>query len=381
MSADAPPPARAGNGLLAAAAAAATVLRHTRERRPGELNLKSCELLHPLIALFHAETMRTASPWDVVAYPIYEDTYAQVARHLGVPVEELVLCPGSEPAIALLVRAFAPIRIVAHAPLFEAWERYAQLYGCAVHPVPPREDGGRLDVADLITALRGGPPSLVVLTQPHGHTGQVFGAGEVTALAEAVSAHDSLLIVDTCYLAFVAGGEATVQATTGLPHVVRVNSFSKAFGLAGARIAAVATHPDTADYLLRFNPESALSGIALTLLRAALRRPEVFASIWTDVRRLRDLLASKVERALPGWLARPGGANFVTFDVPSRAQADLVYVGLLGRGIRTRNLSGLPGLPAAVRISVPSEHAVRCVVDALDGLPGGQDARQGSGGL
>ncbi|GAA1972827.1 aminotransferase class I/II-fold pyridoxal phosphate-dependent enzyme [Kitasatospora viridis] len=345
-------------------AAAADVPRYVRVRRPGEVNLKTCELLLPSVARFHTAALRTLDAADVLAYPGFEPAYEQVAAHFRVPPETLLLTPGSDPAIALLARAHAPGRLVLHTPNFEGWERYARLYGLATDAVPPRPDG-RFDTGDLLAALHRGAPALVVLTTPHGHTGQVHDAAELTALARGVAEHGSLLVLDTCYLAFTEGGEELVRPLLGQPHVVRVNGFSKSHGLAGARVAALVAHPETADYLARFNPESPLSGTALALLRAALADPAFFAATWAEVRRLRELLAEQVVKALPGWRARPSGANFVAFDAVDRAAADAAYSGLMDRHIRTRNLSGLPGTPAAARIAVADEPVIARVAAAL----------------
>lgn len=55
----------------------------------------------------------------------------------------------------------------------------------------------------------------------------------------------------------------------------------------------------------------------------------------------------------------------MTWDVPGPEAAEAASRYLLERGIVVRDLSGAPGLPAAVRIAVANEAVVRQVVAAL----------------
>jgi histidinol-phosphate/aromatic aminotransferase/cobyric acid decarboxylase-like protein len=340
--------------------------RRVRTSRPGEVNLKNAGLLHPRAAALHRETLRAADPHDVLTYPVLGETYALLAERLGTAGDGLVLTAGSDPGLGLLVRAFpTATRIVTHHPTYQGWEKYAHIAGCVIDKVPPDPGTGRFATADLLTRLVQGPPAFVVVTQPHSLTGQVHDAEELATLADAVVRHASLLVVDTAYLAFTEGGEGLVRGLMGRPGVVRVNTFSKCYGLSGARISVMATDPDTASHLFDIDAEASLSGIALTLLRASLRQHAVFEEIWAEIRELRGELAARVETSVPGWRARPSGANFVTWDVPDAADAADAAAFLYDHGYVVRDLSGLPSLPAALRIAVTDKPTVDHVTEFL----------------
>ncbi|MFE6049871.1 aminotransferase class I/II-fold pyridoxal phosphate-dependent enzyme [Kitasatospora sp. NPDC056446] len=344
----------------------AGLFRNRRTRRPGEVNLKSCGLLHPRAAAVHAQTLGQLDPVDVLTYPDYRPAYAMLAERLGTTPDSLVLTAGSDPGLGLLTRAFPSVtRIVLHHPNYDGWSKFARIAGCEPDPVPADPATGRFVLGDLLPRLRQGPPAFVVVTQPHSLTGQVHEARQLAELAEAVGAHGSLLVLDTAYLAFTEGGEELVRGLTGLRHVVRVNSFSKCYGLSGARIAVLVAHPATARHLFDLDPEAPVSAVALALLQGSLRRHGVFEEVWAEVRGLRARFAERVEEALPGWRSRPGGGNFVTWDVPGPGQAASATGHLHEHGIVIRDLSGLPGLPAALRIAVADGPTVDRVVDLL----------------
>ncbi|MGW2912958.1 aminotransferase class I/II-fold pyridoxal phosphate-dependent enzyme [Streptomyces asoensis] len=342
--------------------------RRRRTSRPGEVNLKSTGLLDPRAAALHRRTLQALDPVDVLTYPVLGGVYTTLAARMGVAPESLVLTAGSDPGLGLLVRAFpTATRIVTHHPTYQGWDKFAHLGNCRIDGVPPDPDTGRFALADLGTRLEQGPPAFVVVTQPHSLTGQFHEADELAALADTVTGRGSLLVVDTAYLAFTDGGEELVRDITGRPGVVRVNSFSKCYGLSGARIGVIATDPETACHLFDIDAEGSVSATALALLDASLRRHDDFEEIWADVRRLRSDLARRVEECRPGWLARPSGANFVTFDVPGAAEAAAATAFLYDQGYVVRDLSGLPSLPAAVRIAVADHQVVDRVVELLGG--------------
>lgn len=342
------------------------MFRSNRTRRPGEVNLKSCGLLHRSAAEFHAATLSRIDPIEVLSYPVYDETYALAAEYLGVNTDMLVLTSGSDPGLGLLVRAFpAAKRIVLHTPNFEGWSKFAVIAGATLDPVPPSAHTGQFQITDLLDRLGQGPPAFVVLTQPHSYTGQVHGGAEIEELAYQVGRYGSLLVLDTAYLAFTEGGEGLVRGVVGLPHVVRVNSFSKSHGLSGARIAALALHPTRANNLFDLDPEGTILGVSLALLRAALAEPAVFDTIQAEVRRLRELFAALIDESPFGWRARPSGGNFVTFDAPEPAAIAAAHAYLQQHGVITRDLSGLPGLTAAIRIAVADEAIMFRVVDLL----------------
>ncbi len=176
------------------------------------------------------------------------------------------------------------------------------------------------------------------------------------------------MVVDTCYLAYADDGEATLQGLDAWDNVLRINSFSKSHGLAGARIGAVLAHSSITDYLARWAPDSMLSHVSLALLERALAEPALFHTVRAEVRAARTELAHRAERLLPGWSARATQANFVAFDAePDDARR--VYEALLADGIRTRALTGEPGFSGGLRVATPSLAAVRRVTDVLAALP------------
>ncbi|MFJ9623205.1 aminotransferase class I/II-fold pyridoxal phosphate-dependent enzyme [Streptomyces sp. NPDC101181] len=352
--------------------ASALTVGHPPRRRFAGVNLKSCELQHPLADRLVREALGTLAPHDTRSYPVLTEVRERLGAHHGVPAEGVLLTAGSDTAIGLLVDAFAAPagRLILPEPSFDAWRYYTRLRGVPVTGVRQiRGQPPRLDGADLFGAVRTRPPSVVALTNPAGLSGLPVPLEEVALLADACERHGHLLVIDECY--GVYADMTHVPLLADHPRLVVVRSYSKSHALAGARIAVVFAGKDIAGHLAGYRPDSTVSGPALALLSALLDRTAEFAEVWDDVRAIREEFADAVERVRPGWRRLEPGGNFVTFHTGSTSEPALVERALLDEGFRIRALTGFPGLSECLRISLADRPVMRRVVDLLAGpVPG-----------
>ncbi|MFJ9378729.1 aminotransferase class I/II-fold pyridoxal phosphate-dependent enzyme [Streptomyces sp. NPDC101455] len=346
--------------------AALTVGHSPRRRFPG-VNLKSCELQHPLADRLVAEALRTLGVHDVRHYPVLTGVRAQLGAQHGVPAERVLLTAGSDTAIGLLVDAFAAPagRLILPEPSFEAWRHYAGLR--AVPVTGPRQLRGSpagLDGSELLDAVRSHPSSVVALTNPASPSGLLVPPEEVAELARVCDLYGHLLVIDECY-----GAYADVTHTpllTHHPRLVVLRSYSKSHALAGARVAAVFASEEIIGHLARYRPDSAVSAPALALLSALLGRSAEFAEVWRDVRAIRSEFADAVERIRPGWRRLEPAGNSVTFHTGSVHEPPLVARTLLERGFRIRALTDVPALERCLRISLADRMTMARVVGLLE---------------
>jgi histidinol-phosphate aminotransferase len=340
-----------------------------RGHRPGQLNLKSCELLQDGVLGWYTEQLRALSAVEVVEYPLCEAARAAVAGHFDRPADEVLLSPGTDHAIRVVCEALcAPAgRLVIADPRFDSWTYYADQFGFQLDAVP-MPYRAPLGIGSLIDRLYAGGPSVLVVTQPDSITGHCYSRDEIDVLARVTAAHGSLLVLDTCYLAFAMDGEDTVTVASEHRHVLRINSFSKSFGLAGARVGALLATATITDYLRRWYSEGMITGLSLRLLVSALAEGAVFPTALAEVRAARVMLSKQLPAASPGLIARPAAGNFVTFD-GEPADVDAAHRRLLAAGVRTRSLTGLTGFSGGIRIATPSLPAVHRVLATVVDTP------------
>ncbi|OON82748.1 aminotransferase class I/II-fold pyridoxal phosphate-dependent enzyme [Streptomyces tsukubensis] len=340
---------------------------NARERHPGMLNLKSCELQHPVSDRLVREAAAALDTPDLRSYP-YQDVILDVlSAHHRVSRDRLLLTAGSDGAIGLLVDALARAagRLLLGEPVFEGWPYYAALRGVPTTRVttlagsPPRYDLAPL--AEAMAAATG--PSVVALSNPGSPSGIVASPHAVEELAELAERYGHILVVDECFGDFV--GVSHTGLLDRYAQLVVVHSYSKSFALAGLRIASVLAAPEVVEYLSRFRPDSAVSAAAVSMLGRVVGQTGQFRAVWRDVAAIRSRFAAAVRTAHPDWQALAPGANFVTFVTGHLDVPHALATHLAGRGVRIRPLTGLPGLDGCVRFSLASDAEMRHVASLV----------------
>ena len=217
-----------------------------------------------------------------------------IARYAGVGRENVVLGAGADDLILLCARAFAgPGDVVAIAtyPTYPLYRSAALLAGAEV---------GDAD------------PVVTFTCRPNNPT------GELGVLPDARP-----LVVDEAY--FEYAGETAVDLIGD--GVVVLRTFSKAFGLAGARVGYALAERDTAAELNRRQAPQPISGISATLALSGLADPPDVR--WQVEERER---CARALRAL-GLESLPSQTNFlfVPLDEPDVVSASMLRAGIVVR--------------------------------------------------
>jgi histidinol-phosphate aminotransferase len=247
-----------------------------------------------------------------------------IADYNGVGPENVVLGAGADDLLMLCARSYAGPGdqiSIADEPSYPVYRVAAWVAGAEV---------GDDD------------PVLTYVCRPHNPTG---------ALVDLPSARP--LVVDEAYFEF-AGGETAVpligDSVTG-DDVIVVRTFSKAFGIASARIGYALAAADTAAALNVRQEPAPVSTLSAALALAGLEAgpPDVSATI-AERERLADGLRALGLEPLPSW------TNFLL--VPHERAAQLSD-GLLRRGMPVRASTG------AIRITVHRPDADDRLLGAL----------------
>ncbi|MER6840284.1 aminotransferase class I/II-fold pyridoxal phosphate-dependent enzyme [Streptomyces platensis] len=338
-----------------------------RRQRAGVLNLKSCELRHPVAAELVSAAAHRLGTADLMYYPYQQKLVTALGELHGHDPSGMLLTAGSDSAVGLVVDALATGggSLILHEPAFESWRYYAALRAVPVVGCAALETGAsRLDLAALHRTMADHPPAVVVVTNPASPSGLALSPAEMAETAERARRAGHLLVVDECYGAFC--GITHVPLVASSPHLLVLHSYSKTFGLAGARIASVFGPPALVSYLSRFRPDSTVSSTALALLHTLIGNVDGFTDVWRDVRAIRADFAREVLAAHPEWTALVPGGNFVTFRTGDRALPLRMARHLDGHGVRIRPLDDVPGLEGCLRVSLADAPTMRKVAALMN---------------
>jgi histidinol-phosphate aminotransferase len=283
----------------------------------------------------------------------YDLRMALAGRH-GVGLENIVIGCGIDDLLELIVRTYLQPGQTAVTSLggYPTFAYHVAGYGGKLERVPYNDD--RNDLAGLAEAANRSQARIVYLANPDNPSGSWVTAEEIGAFVDALP-QDCLLLLDEAYSDF-APENALPPVDVSDPRVIRARTFSKAHGMAGARIGyALATDEIIAAFdkiRLHFGVNRVAQAGALASLQDTAHLESVVASVAEG----RDEYAA-LAREL-GFTPLPSATNFVTMDVGGVERARALVAALAERGVFIR-MPGAPPLDRCVRVTVgtPKERA------------------------
>jgi len=308
---------------------------------------------------------KLASELEFVAVNRYPDTSyralrKRLSKYMGVSEECFVIANGGDEAFDIISKAFldAGSEVVISSPSYSMFRIVSELMGARVVYVQ-RKEGFADDVDSLIKAVND-KTRLIFLCNPNNPTGN---AVERSDLLRILNECDVGVVVDEAYQEY--GGESFVKLTESYSNLMVVRTFSKAFGLAGARLGYIVACRETTRLLNKVRPPNSVDVITLKLAEFALEDVEWVRLRVRETLAERDRLISEISR-LRGVKVYPSVANFFLIEFLERDR-DEVYNELLKRGFVLRRLED-PTLRRCLRISVGLPEDNDALLEALRGV-------------
>lgn len=338
-----------------------------RKPRPaGVLDLSRNELVHPRLPELVGKLLDEAPSEAATKYPIYSDLIVELARVLRCEPESLEIFPGSDDAIGVLIDAFAAQTgsLLLQDPTYPTYRYHAQLRGVTVLPWLPRPATYQYDPEDAVRAMEATPPTVTVLTEPHGMLGHSLGGDTLQTLAASAAVSGHLLVVDECYAAF--GTDSPAAAFADHEQLIRIGSFSKTAGLAGLRLGYLIGAPPVVDYVRRWRRAAAVSGIsAWVALRLCRDHADDLATIRAEVADGREWLASEVMALDSELTPLRSEANFLTIDAGDPYRADRLVTHLASHGVVVRSHAGQARFSSLIQCTAATRAVLQQVVTGL----------------
>ena len=269
------------------------------------------------------------------------------ARH-GVGVDNVCVAGGIDELLGLTVRMLIEpgMPVVTSLGAYPTFNYQVAGFGGELHAVPYRNDHIDLEaVADRVRKTRA---PLAYLANPDNPMGTWHDAGSVAEFIDALP-EDCVLVLDEAYGQF-APASVKLEEDVDNPRVVRMHTFSKAFGMAGARIGYAIAHPDIIAGFNKIRNHFAVNRVAQVGALASLRDPEFVRRVVAQVVEGRETymqLASEM-----GLHALASATNFVAIDAGGDGERARRLLGLLEeRGVFVR-MPGVAPLDRCIRVTV-----------------------------
>jgi histidinol-phosphate aminotransferase len=266
-----------------------------------------------------------------------------LAERLGVEADRVWIGNGSDEALDLILRVFVDpgSAVVICTPTYAMYEIAARANAVQLREAP-LDAGFDLDVPATLAAAA--EAKVIFLCSPNNPTGNCLSRDRIEEIA---AAFDGLLVIDEAYVEF-SRSEPLTELVRSHRNVLLLRTFSKAWGLAGARVGYFVADPLVVDFIDRINLPYPLSAPSQAAARQALARADGIQERIAAILSERERLASRL--ADLGLEVLPSDANFLLVRV---ANAREVYRRLAEEyQVVVRDRSSVPRLTDCLRITV-----------------------------
>jgi len=188
---------------------------------------------------------------------------------------------------------------------------------------------------------------LVFLCNPANPTGTRLDAATVRALRSSLR-EDVLLVLDEAYGEFVDDADALFDLVQASQTVI-LRTFSKAYGLAGARVGWALAPDNVAQQMRKVMNPNNVTTVAQAMATAAMKDQAHMRNLVQKTVRLRDAFADDM-RAL-GIPVPTSHTNFVLLPLGSEDRAVKLNAALKANGLLVRPMGGY-GLPQCLRATI-----------------------------
>ncbi len=290
------------------------------------------------------------------------DLKQAIAAHHGVAPDNVVIIEGIDGGLGLINRLLVePGRtVITTDGAYPTFNFHVAACGGRLIKVPMRDD--REDLAALLDAARLNDAHLLYVSNPNNPMGTWWSARDVDGLVRDLPA-GTVLALDEAYVETAPAGTAPAIDVTN-PQVVRFRTFSKAYGMAGARIGYCLGEAGLIAEFEKVRNHYGINRIAQAGALAALQDQAYLTATVEKAAASRARIADMVRKF--GFQPIPSGTNFVTVDCGRDGNfAKAVLDGLLSRGIFVR-MPGVSPLDRCIRIGVGTDADLDMCEEALD---------------
>lgn len=255
--------------------------------------------------------MQAAIP-DIWMYgdPENHDLKRALAAHHDVAPENIVVGAGIDGLLGSLCRMLVEqgTAVVTSLGAYPTFNFHATGYGGALHTVPYIGDAE--DPKAVIDKAREVDASLIYFANPDNPMGSFYDSDAVQAMIDDVPS-GAVLCLDEAYVEFAPESTAPPFDVSN-PNVIRMRTFSKAYGMAGARVGYAIGHVDLINSFNKVRNHFGMNRAAQAGALAALKDQEYLAQTVANVAAARVRIG-EISRA-NGLEPLPSATNFVTID-------------------------------------------------------------------
>lgn len=292
--------------------------------------------------------------------PVQRELKKKIAAIKAVKEDQFLLTNGSEESIDVLIRTFCePVldNIIICPPVYDGYEMTAKINGVGAKQVALLPSF-QLDMEGIEEAIDGAT-RIIFICSPNNPTGNVINREDVEVI---LTNFEGLVVVDEAYINY-SRSRSILTELTEHPNLIVLQTFSKAWGLAGLRLGITIASPEVIQVLQKLKGPHNINSATLELGSKALDDLQAVNTMIKETVSGRDELIKSLQNVSCIQQVYPSQTNFILVRTTNAKE---VYKHLKERKIFVKDFSTEPNCENCLRITVgtPEQNAV--LIEALN---------------
>ena len=280
----------------------------------------------------------------------YPDPYqlelkSSISRIRGVPEENIFLGNGSDEIIDLCFRIFCNPGVdkaLTFSPTYGMYEVSAAINNVELIKVPLSGDF-QIETKNVLPFLKDQRLKLIFICSPNNPTGNSMDSSAVESI---ISDFNGIVIIDEAYIDF-SEQPSFITKLNRYRNLIVMQTFSKAMGLAAARVGLAFMAPAMVRYFNKVKPPYNISAINQKAALKSLARSELLKTRVRRIKNERERLMDRLRKMNIIERVFKSDSNFILVKTKN---ADLIYSILIDNKIIVRNRNKV--VPGCLRITV-----------------------------
>ncbi|MCX6261713.1 MAG: histidinol-phosphate transaminase [Bacteroidia bacterium] len=290
--------------------------------------------------------------------PYQRELKASISKIKGVPEENIFLGNGSDEIIDLCFRIFCNPGIdkaLTFTPTYGMYEVSAAINDVILIKIPLSEDF-QIEFKSVLPTLKDPALKLIFICSPNNPTGNSMIGFEIESI---ISGFEGVVVIDEAYIDF-SEQQSFKTMINRYSNLIVMQTFSKALGLAAARVGMAFMDPSMVHYFNKMKPPYNISTINQKAALKCLGRIELLKNRVNRIKTERERLAHTLEKMSIIEKVFLSDSNFLLVKT---SNADMIYSELIDNKIIVRNRNKM--VPGCIRITVGTERENNKLISAL----------------
>lgn len=321
--------------------------------------------------------------------PLQTDLKIELARFEHLDTRQIFLGNGSDECINVLIQCFCisgKDKVMIFPPSFSMYEHASHVMNIGIQEVLLQEETFQLNVAEILKQTQhdeyeniianeveqsnvttgrdccvprnDGNVKIIFICSPNNPTGNLINEKDIEEL---LSVFKGLVVIDEAYQDF-AGNSSWTERLDEFQNLVVIKTFSKAWGMADARLGMLYANPEIIHYMNVIKMPYNVSQHTIQLALEALQKKDKKESFVRELLEGRAMLEREMQKIPFIEKVYPSDTNFILFRV---SDANGLYKYLLGQKVIVRNRDKAPLLKGCLRVSVGTKEENDRFINAL----------------